>query len=114
MLTASSVTSSAADAALTIVSESVSHAAATSRREYELSLALYSSPSAPPQHKLAAIAGLCRSRDVGLLQQTLVMLTTGQVAQEDMARFLYVRSFSLSFGSEILLFPCLEREKEMI
>ncbi|GAA5847170.1 hypothetical protein JCM3766R1_001823 [Sporobolomyces carnicolor] len=88
MLTASSMTSSAADAALTIVSESVSHAAATSSREYGLSLALYSSPSAPPQHKLAAIAGLCRSRDVGLLQQTLVMLTTGQVAQEDVSRFL--------------------------
>ncbi|GAA5906389.1 M1 family metallopeptidase [Sporobolomyces salmoneus] len=76
---------SAADAALTIVSEAVWHG---TEREYQISHQIYS--NAPtPQHKLAAIAGLCGAKDAQLLQRTAMMLTTGQVAQEDMAKFLY-------------------------
>ncbi|GAA5977533.1 hypothetical protein JCM5350_004725 [Sporobolomyces pararoseus] len=102
---------SAADAALTIVSESVWHG---TEREYQISLQIYS--DAPtPQHKMAAIAGLCGSRDVQLLQRTAVMLTTGQVAQEDMPKFLYClahnpRSRRLVWGFFQQAWPGLEQQ----
>lgn len=83
---------SAADSALAIVSSSVRHG---SEREYQIILQIYSNPPTP-QHKTAAIAGLTGSKDVRLLNQTAIMLTSGAVAQEDMSKFLYVSHFVLS------------------
>ncbi|GAA5869000.1 hypothetical protein JCM16303_000332 [Sporobolomyces ruberrimus] len=85
LMLAGQTTPSSADSSLTIVSEAVWHG---SEREYEASRQIYS--DAPtPQHKMAAIAGLCGSQKIELLQQTAMMLSTGQVAPEDMPKFLY-------------------------
>lgn len=80
------MTPSAADSVLSIVSTSVCHG---SERDYQIVQQIYSNPPTP-QHKTAAIAGLTGSKDHELLQQTAMMLTSGQVAQEDMPKFLYV------------------------
>lgn len=80
-----------ADLALVIVSEAVKHG---SEMEYGIALAIYNAPPTP-QHQLAAIAGLTSTRSPALIQQTAGMLMSGQVAEQNMLRFLIVRLFSL-------------------
>ncbi|GAA6005170.1 hypothetical protein JCM11491_002602 [Sporobolomyces phaffii] len=105
------MTSSAADSSLAIVSEAAWHG---SQQEYEIALQLYA--NAPtPQHKLAAIAGLCGAPDVRLLQRTAEMLASGQVASEDMPKFLYglahnPRSRRLVWGFFQQAWPGLEQQ----
>lgn len=82
---AGQMSSSAADSALAIVSSAVRYG---TEREYQIAHQIYSNPPTP-QHKSAAIAGLTSSKDVRLLQQTAMMLTSGAVAREDMSKFLY-------------------------
>ncbi|GAA5858514.1 hypothetical protein JCM5353_007102 [Sporobolomyces roseus] len=102
---------SAADSALAIVSSSVRHG---SDREYRIILQIYSNPPTP-QHKTAAIAGLTGSKDVRLLRQTALMLTSGAVAQEDMSKFLYglannPQSRRLVWGFVQQAWPMLEQQ----
>jgi len=92
---AGQMSSSAADSALAIVASAVRHG---TEREYQIALQIYSNPPTP-QLRTAAIAGLTGSKDIRLLQQTAMMLTSGAVAQEDMSKFLYVSLASRCFQS---------------
>jgi aminopeptidase 2 len=57
--------------------------------DFHLALDLYHSPPTP-QHQLAAIVGLTSTRDPALVQQTVGMLMSGEVAEQNVATFLMV------------------------
>ena len=99
---AGQMSSSAADSALAIVASAVRHG---TEREYQIALQIYSNPPTP-QLRTAAIAGLTGSKDIRLLQQTAMMLTSGAVAQEDMSKFLYVSLFVRSISEKLRLTLC--------
>ncbi|GJN87331.1 hypothetical protein Rhopal_000280-T1 [Rhodotorula paludigena] len=64
----------ATDLAMFVVATAVQHGR---EREYEAALAIFRNPPTP-QHQIAAVAGLCNTRQPELIQQTAAMLSGGE------------------------------------
>ncbi|GAA6003219.1 M1 family metallopeptidase [Rhodotorula paludigena] len=75
----------AAHLAMFVVAAAVQHGR---ERDYEAALAIFREPPTP-QHQIAAIAGLCNTRQPELIQRTAAMLSGGEVKADLFPHFLH-------------------------